>query len=181
MKKELYLQKIMFIVFILSAIAVFIYALGFMTNYEAFQYLESRNNVLVATFHHEKLIPFNNQIFYGSLISVIMIVVIFISKMNKRLVNKVLSYILALICAIPVIVVSILGLMQLPGLKTEYNNLDFSYVSEEIYATYNPSTLAFDIGNVLYVITLILMIAYVVLLSIIYFKNKKNREANYAK
>lgn len=179
MKKELCLQKIMFIVFILTAVAVFIYSLGFMTNYEAFQYLETANNRLVADFHHEKLIPFNNQIFYLSLIGIIMIVVIFISKINKVAVKKVLNYLLALICSVPIIIVSVLGLIQLPGLKTEYNGLDFSYVSGEIYAEYNPSTLAFDIGNVLYVITLILMIIYVVLLTILYFKNKKKVEVKY--
>ncbi len=174
MKKYLIIQKIMFTIFILAAVSIFIYALGFMTNYEAFQYIGyvySANEPLY-NFHHNVLIPFNNVIFYVSVVGLIMIIVIFAAKLNKYLPDKI-NLIMGLIATIPLLFCSLYGLLNLSSMKSEYNTFDFSYVATELYAEYTPSTLAFDIGNILYVLVLVLMLIYILSLVFSYIYRKR--------
>ena len=96
MKKNLIFQKVMFALFILFVVVSFIYTLGFMTEYQDFQYLFDPANKPLYNFHHEELIPFNNVIFYVSVIGVIMIIVVFIAKLNKVL-PKLLNLILGIV------------------------------------------------------------------------------------
>ena len=155
MKKNLIFQKVMFALFILFVVVSFIYTLGFMTDYQDFQYLSDKANKPLYNFHHEELIPFNNVIFYVSVIGVIMIIVVFIAKLNKVL-PKLLNLILGIVAILPLLLTSIYSILELPGIKDTYNTLDFSHVAEKIYAEYNPSTFAF------YIISLVFVVIYLI-------------------
>lgn len=165
MRKMFVLQKVMFVLFILLMVASFIYTLGFMTDYKDFQYLFKPVNQPLYEFHHEVLIPFNNTIFYISVIGVIMIIVVFIAKLNKLLPSAV-NLCLGVIANIPLILTSIYSLSKLNGIKAEYNGLDFSNVQSETYSEYIPTTLAFDLGNTLYLIGIIFSILFIVVMVI---------------
>ena len=174
MKKSFVLQKIVFILFILFAVVSILFALGFMTNYQDFQYLFDVRNQPLYDFHHNVLIPFNNFIFYASVIGIIMIIVIFIAKINKQI-PKLYNLCLGVVAIIPLLVTAIYGLTKLPEIKSIYLCLDFSYVAEEIYAEYIPSTLAFDLGNIFYIISLAFIAIYLAVLISNYFI-RRNRE-----
>ena len=161
MKKKLIFQKVMFALFILFVVVSFIYTLGFMTEYQDFQYLFDSANKPLYNFHHEELIPFNNVIFYVSVIGVIMIIVVFIAKLNKVL-PKLLNLILGIVAILPLLLTSIYSILELPGIKDTYNTLDFSHVAEEIYDEYNPSTFAFDFGYIFYIISLVFVVIYLI-------------------
>ena len=173
-KRMLVLQKVMFGLFILTVICCFVYSLGFMTQYRELQYLSKPVNKVLYNFHHEVLIPFNNSIFYLTLIGVIMFIVVFVAKLNKRLPNL-LSMILGVVATIPTIIAAVLGLGKLGGIKAEYLTFDFSNVASEIYEEYNPSTLAFEIGQYLFVVALVIMIAFIVTIVINWIINKEKK------
>lgn len=186
MKKMFFLQKFMFVIYILAMISIMLYALGFMTNYKAFQYLVGvtpqgvviyPHNVELAEYHHEHLIPYNNTIFYLALGSVISIVLVFIAKINKKL-PTVLNYILAGVSIIPTIIASVFSIVKLPTLLKMYNTYDFSEVEAETYNPYTPSTTAFEIGNILYPIVLGIVVVFFLVVTINFLNNRKNVKQN---
>lgn len=160
MKKLLSIQKIMFVVYIISMILILIYSLGFMTSYSDFQYLAYRENKVLYDFHHNTLIPYNNVVFNLAIVSIITIICLFICKINKQI-PKIWQASLGTVITIPTIISCIYSIIKLPGIKKQYNSFDFSNVEAETYNVYNPSTFAFDFGMVLSIIVLVMMIIYI--------------------
>lgn len=165
MKKLLTIQKVLFVLFIVSSIAFVIYSLGFMTEYEDFMYLSYRENQPLYEFHQETLLPFNNLIFYLSIVGVVFIILIFVAKLKVNM-PKVWQLIAGVVATIPAIVGSIYSMANLSTIKSEYLTFDFSHVAEETYQEYKVSTLAFDIGNILFPIILIVMVLFIVILAV---------------
>lgn len=163
MKKLLIMQKVMFVIYIIAMVALFLYSLGFMTQYRDFQYLASYENYVLYEFHHERLIPYNNFIFNLAIVSIVTILIVFSCKYNKKLPNLVTT-VIGILITIPTIISSVYSLKILPGLKKDYQGFDFSYVPEETYEPYTPSTLAFDIGEILSIALIIIMVLFIAIL-----------------
>ncbi len=184
MKKMFVLQKVMFVIYILAMISVMLFALGFMTNYKAFQYLtglDKNGNVVrefnkqLGDFHHNELIPYNDTIFYLAIGSIISILLIFIAKLNKKIPN-VFGVVMGVVATIPTIIGAVISIATIPGLADTYSKMNFSQVEIETYTPYTPSTLAFDIGKVLFPIVLVLMIVFILVIVANFALNTLNKK-----
>lgn len=164
MKKNFKLQKIMFIIYIVSMVALVLYALGFMSNYSNLFGLENPLNEDAAFFHNNVLQVFNNIIFFASLFGAITIVVMFILQINQCICDKFACVIASTLAGVMGLV-CLGGLVGLPMICSIYDKTDFSFLGLEDLAfetvDYVRNFTTFYLGIGLYIIVLLAMIFFI--------------------
>lgn len=157
------LQKIMFIIYILVMVVVFIYTLGFMTDYSNLFGMEQGVNESIALFHDKTLQNFNSSIFIYSVIGVVSIIALFALQINKRICDT-LAVVIVNVISLFLLITCIISLITLPQIISEYNNVDFTFIGLEdtnfTDTEYVRSYTTFYLGIAIYALEAIAMIIF---------------------
>lgn len=173
------LQKIMFIIYILIMVVVFIYTLGFMTDYSNLFGMEQGVNESIALFHDKTLQNFNSSIFIYSVIGVVSIIALFALQINKRICDT-LAVVIVNVISLFLLITCIISLITLPQIISEYNNVDFTFIGLEdtnfTDTEYVRSYTTFYLGIAIYALEAIAMIIFMTSTIRCYLLARKNKQ-----
>lgn len=173
------LQRIMFVIYILIMVVVFIYSLGFMTDYSNLFGMEQGVNESIASFHDKTLQNFNSSIFIYSVIGVVSIIALFALQINKKICDT-LAVVIVNVISLFLLITCIISLVTLPQIITEYNNVDFTFIGLEdtnfTDVEYVRSYTTFYLGIVIYALEAIAMIIFMTSTIRCYLLARKNKQ-----
>ncbi len=151
MKKLFTAQKCACVLYIVMTLAVFVYALAFMTQYSDLVGLKLEQNRQIANFYDVGLQTFNRQTFALSLLAVVGIALIFFLELRTRVPDRFAVVVMAL-CMAVCCYGAFVGVANLRDLSAYYGRLDFSaLVLEGGPADYRPRFTTFQVGIGLYI------------------------------
>ncbi len=159
MEKVYRFQRICFICFIVFALALFVYALWFMTDFKDLFGLELRINKPVADFHDVVLQKLNQRMFWFALFVVVCILI----QGTLELRGKVPDLFATSVFAIVLLVAAgccVYFLVVLAPISRTYQALDFSNVVMEGAVEYHPSGRAFILGKIVFSSSAVFFVAY---------------------
>lgn len=163
MQKNLFItQKVVFVIYATLMILLFVYALGFMTD---FKELFGQSNSAIRNFHDETLQGFNREVFWVGIIGVISFVIFMVLEIK----DKVADYFALGFVGVFGLFNVISGIMFIPkllGLKEEYLGLNFDSLLLADGQVYNITTRIFDMGLALYIAVIIISLVLIVVTSL---------------
>lgn len=176
------LQKLFSWFYIIDVIAVCLFTLWFMTDFmglRGFVFSDTK----AATDFYNLLQPFNQTLFYLSLVGVVSIVIVHSFDFKKYVVDY-MGLILISIIALILIYASYDAITWFPVYKAEYLKRITTAVTdamkEQNAATYVVKTRAFAIGTGVYIVNVIVVVLFVLfswITNILFRKNQNNLEA----
>lgn len=179
MKKIFRAQRCAAVLYILMAVAVFIYALAFMTDYENLFGLRLPGNSQVALFHNGILQPFNQGILVWAIVGVIGIALAFMMETMTKVPDR-----FALVFMTAVLGVGIYGsvyaLRNLPAIMSFYKTMDTSSLYLEGITDYSFKFRTFYVGMGLYAAQIAVCALYLgslILSHVTFVKLRKRGEA----
>lgn len=177
MEKGFKIQKVGFVVYLLTMIMLAIYALSFMTSYQNLFGFERKANAGVAAFHNH-MQSFNQVIFWLSVISVLSIIVMFVLELRTKICDKLA---LGVMTGFGVLNAgtTIYAFISLTNLMAEYKEVDFTKMWLEDTSLTEDSVYVlkfttFYIGYAVFAILLVVAISFVSILWLNHLKYKRN-------
>lgn len=155
MKRLFTAQKCACILYIVMTLAVFVYALAFMTQYSDLVGLKLEQNRQIARFYDVGLQTFNRQTFALSLLAVVGIALLFFLEIRTRVPDR-FAMVVMVLCLAVCCYGACIGIANLLDLSAYYGRLDFSsLVLEGGPADYQPKFTTFQVGVGLYIAQLV--------------------------
>lgn len=160
MAKLLKRQKLFMNLFTVVAATVFVYALGFMTQYRELFGFKLKQNKGVADFYEITLQGFNKYIFIVSLIGMLMIFIAYCLEINSKVPDK-FALIIMSVMLIGYAAALVFAVIQLVTMTGEYQSVDFSFVAFEGLENAKVKLETFYIGYAIFGVAIINCILYV--------------------
>ncbi|MCM1130880.1 MAG: hypothetical protein NC310_03960 [Roseburia sp.] len=184
MEKGFKIQRIGFVIYLLTMIVLALYTLSFMTDYQnLFGYLLKQNESITRFYEHMQ--AFNQIIFWLAIVSVLSIIVMFVLELRTRICDRFALGVMSCFGALN-IGTAIYGFISIPKLVTEYKGVDFSKMWLEDTAltedsVYTMRFTSFNLGYAVFAILLIVTIFFMATLWINHIKFKRNEGLGYEK
>lgn len=169
MKLNMRLQKIFFIICFLLSIAMFVYALVFMTDYQVLYGFQLPANKKIAEFYSGQLQVFNRNILHFGIIMIIGFGIMWFTRIKTEVCNFYTLVINNLI-GLFVIVRSILNVFKLKDMTKTYLSLDYSKTYLEGLENYQTNTAMLDFGVVFHYIIIVSTVIFLAIMTINFFK-----------
>ncbi len=165
MKQNMQLQKIFFLVCFLLGIAMFIYALIFMTDYQVLFGFERVQNKAIADFYTNKLQVFNRSILAFGITMILGFSFMWFTRIKSEVCNFFTLVINALFI-LYVVVKGVIYIFQIKDMIHIYINLDYSYTYLEDLFDYQINTFMLDLGivlNYVIIVTTLIFLAIIII------------------
>lgn len=177
MKRGFKLQRIGFVAYLLTMVAVAIFAMSFMTYYEGLFGLMLPVNAPISVFY-EHMQSFNKVFFWLAIAGVTSIIFMFMLELKTKVCDIFALVVMSLFGALN-IGTAIYGYMSLPKLVAEYKTLDFSKMwLEDMKLTedyvYVSNFTTFYVGYAIFAILILVAIGFIATLWINHFIYKRN-------
>ncbi len=160
-------QKNMFFLFGLSTVAVFVFSLYFMTDYQDLFGLfgvRYEANKLVADFHDNLMQSANQTFFKFAIFGILTAVFALAMEIRHKVADKFALIVLCVLFAV-LVGVAIYNIITLSGLLDAYTNLDTSFVDDEGGSEHIRKYTAFYVGFAVYGINAIATVLMGVILT----------------
>lgn len=168
-------QKFFMNLFTVVATAVFVYALGFMTQYRGLFGLKLKQNSGIADFYGKTLQSFNRYIFVMALLGLFAIFIGYCLEINKKVPDQFAMIAMSVTLAVYSIL-AIVFMVQMVGIMAEYTSLDFSFAALEGLEDTTLKMQTFYIGYAIYGVTVIEAVLYSVSLVLSHNRCKKEMD-----
>ncbi len=177
MEKSFKIQKVGFVVYLLTMIMLAIYALSFMTSYQNLFGFETKANASVAAFHNH-MQDFNQTLFWLAVIGVISIIFMFVLELRTKICDKLALAVMTTFGALN-LGTAIFSFISLPKLMAEYKKVDFTKMWLEDAALTEESVYVlkfttFYIGYAVFAILLVVAVSFVSILWLNHMKYKRS-------
>jgi len=156
-------QKTMMVVFIATAIVVFVFSLYFMTDFKDLFGLQLKANKPIMEFHDITMQSFNQTLFWFAIFGMVTVVCLFFLETGGK-VPDLFALVFEGVCLLSLAGFSLYVLMYLPQLEEQYLNLDFSKYKLEGGADYILSTATFTGGLVLHLLNILVCLGFLAVL-----------------
>ncbi len=176
MNSTLRLQKTFYILYFIISILTFVFALSFMTDFQELYGFQLPKNQGIIEYYSNQLQPFNRTILNFSLALVVGLVFMLVFEVLKKVTNFTgLCFGSAL--SIYTIINCVLFIFRLNTLKANATKVDLSngYL-EDLPSDFVMLTRTFDIGFILYLVVIVISIAFIILLFINFFLYLKKNQ-----
>ena len=176
MNSTLRLQKTFYILYFIISILTFVFALSFMTDFQELYGFQLPKNQGIIEYYSNQLQPFNRTILNFSLALVVGSVFMLVFEVLKKVTNFTgLCFGSAL--SIYTIINCVLFIFRLNTLKANATKVDLSngYL-EDLPSDFVMLTRTFDIGFILYLVVIVISIAFIILLFINFFLYLKKNQ-----
>lgn len=173
MKRLFTAQKCLSIAYLAVTLAVFVYALAFMTQYSDLAGLKMAQNRQIANFYNVGLQTFDRQIFAWALLAVVGGALVFFLELRTKVPDR-FALVVMVLCMAGCCYGAYFGIANIQALSAYYARLDFSGLAlEGGAADYQPQFATFQIGMVLYIVQLVVCLAFAGSMSASHIKYKK--------
>ena len=176
MKKSFKIQKVGFVVYLLTMIVFAIFALSFMTSYQNLFGFVFKVNLSIAAFH-DHMQAFNQVIFWVAVVGVASIILMYVFELRTKVCDKLAAIVMTPFAALNV-GISVYGFIQLSKLMTEYKGVDFSNMWQEDTSLTEESVYVlkfttFYIGYAVFAILLVVAACFITILWVNHIKYKR--------
>lgn len=141
------------------AVAVFLYALCFMTEYKDLFGLKLKQNAQISFFHDSILQVFNKQIFAFAVFGVLVLLLSFLLETFRKIPDK-FALIIMELSLIACCLCCAYALFNLQAIENYYAGLDFQYLRLESAGDYKPHFTTFRVGTGIYIANIICSLYY---------------------
>ncbi len=172
MQKLFRVQKIMAWVYTVTALAVFLYTLVFMTEYKDLFGLKLKQNSQISFFHDSVLQTFNRQIFALALLGILVIVFSFFLEIFSKVPDMFALVVLTALLAAG-IGGAVYAITNIQAVEAFYRGLDFQYLYLEGMAEYEHKFTTFRVGTGVYLLQIVSCAAYGAAMAASHVKFKK--------
>ncbi len=159
MQKLFRVQKVMAWVYTVTALAVFLYTLVFMTEYKDLFGLKLKQNSQISFFHDSVLQTFNRQIFALALVGILVIVFSFFLEIFTK-VPDLFALVVLFACLTGCAGGAVYAITNIQAVEAFYRGLDFQYLYLEGLADYEHKFTTFRAGVGVYVLQIVSCAAY---------------------
>lgn len=164
MQKNMRIQKLMYYLFLLLGISVFIFTLGFMTDFSDLFGLKLAANQPIADFYEISMQSFNKTLFVLAIVSIFGFVCIRGLEINKKIPDK-----FALVVAGFFLLISfgtaVWAITQAQTLESIYLGLNFDDLIRESGSEHVIQTRTFDLCTGIYAVQALLSISFIAVLA----------------
>lgn len=182
MEKSFKLQRIGFIIYLITLLIAAFFSLSFMTDYENLFGFYFPVNKGVIDFHLH-MVDFNNVMFWFSVVGCISIIFMFVLELRTKICDWFALGVMTTFGTLNV-ASAIYGFIRMSNLIKEYKGVDFTHMWEEDKALEGVVyTLKFDtfyIGYAVLAILLVVTLAYIAILWINRIRYKKSEVLDHA-
>ena len=181
MEKTFKIQRVGFIIYLITLLIVAFFSLSFMTNYENLFGFYLPINKGVIDFH-QHMLGYNNVLFWFSVVGCVSILFMFVFELKSKICDLFALGVMTTFGAVN-IASSVYGFMRLSSLMTEYKGVDLGglgIIEKKIEGdVYNLQFETFYIGYAVLAILLVITLAYIATLWINHILYKKSEVFNH--